>query len=244
MKILRLVSCGLSALVFSSHAAAAGSLTGQWTGLAPDGLVFAPSSGFCSANVTLNLTEAGTSLSGTFTVTAQNSPDGCVVPSSLTGKELSTGQIGPAQVSGTEGAGTLSFSIIVANFLHGVPVSFSAIVASGTFSASQLTATGTLIPKRAWNDANGNHVPDCNLLNPKANGECAAWTSPTTQSITLTAAHANVTAAGNHSDSCNPNGTTVDGAVTPPVCIFSRCRCHVQYSVNSALSDPVPCPGS
>jgi Carboxypeptidase regulatory-like domain len=28
---------------------------------------------------------------------------------------------------------------------------------------------------RTWNDANGNYVPDCNLLNSAANGECGAW---------------------------------------------------------------------
>jgi hypothetical protein len=30
---------------------------------------------------------------------------------------------------------------------------------------------------RTWNDVNRNYVPDCNLLNPVANGECGAWSN-------------------------------------------------------------------
>ncbi len=188
MKIPRLVLWGVSFLVLSSPAVAADSLTGRWAGLAPDGLVFTPASGLCSADVTLDLTQTGTSLAGAFRVIAQNTAGGCVVDNTLSGRELTTGQTLPGSLTGTVGDGTLSFRIIIASFLNGAPVSFRAIIASGSFSGNQLTTTGTLLPRRSWNDVNHNGVPDCDLLNSGSNGECAAWSSPTTQSITLAAA--------------------------------------------------------
>jgi hypothetical protein len=51
--------------------------------------------------------------------------------------------------------------------------------ANGTFGRNAAPVQGlVLTTNRAWTDANRDFVPDCNLLNPAANGECGALANP------------------------------------------------------------------
>lgn len=52
--------------------------------------------------------------------------------------------------------------------------------AAGSALALDPSPLNTLVTSttRSWGDANGNRIPDCNLLNPLLNGECGAMTNP------------------------------------------------------------------
>ena len=223
MKIQQLIFCGAAVLLLGNRVSA-DDLTGQWAGLAPDGLVFPSGSGKCNADLLLDLAENGGVLSGTVRAVGQIVTAGCVTQN-LSSRELVTNQILPSQLTGTVGVGTLSFRIIIASFLNGVPNNFSAVVASGTFTADRLTTTGTLIPRRTWNDANHNNVPDCNLLMPTANAECGAWQNALGATpITLVATAGptlidGVTFNGNATVLTGQNLICLDGSITGNVTV-------------------------
>jgi hypothetical protein len=95
MKIQRFILCGLGVLLLGSRAAAeqpgtqVTDLTGQWAGLAPDGLVFPSGSGLCGADLTLDLAENGGLLNGSVRAVAQIVTEGCLTQN-LSSRELVT----------------------------------------------------------------------------------------------------------------------------------------------------------
>lgn len=177
------VSCGGSS---PSAPTAPVVLTGTWVGTSPDGLVFAAGvAEFCDHDVTLNLTQSGNMLSGTFTSEARVTAT-CLAQDYST-IEVTTGQRSSAQVIGSVNGGSISLRIIASRRSQGNPFDFRAIVASGLFTANRLTLSGNALINRAWTDADGDRVPDCDLVSASPNGECGAIPFPDPQpSITLT----------------------------------------------------------
>ena len=103
MKIQHLIFCG-AALLLLGNRVSADDLTGQWAGLAPDGLVFPSASGKCNADVLLDLTDNGGVLSGSFRAIVQIETDGCLTQNYLS-REVTTNQILPTRLTGTVGVG-------------------------------------------------------------------------------------------------------------------------------------------
>jgi hypothetical protein len=191
-----LTSCGGSNSPAVTSPTASTDVSGHWVGLAPDGLVFAPGSGLCSFDLTLDLTQSGGVVGGTAATQVRSAVTPSCTSQSLSSVDRATAQTLPSRLTGTAGAGAVSFNVIVATFTNGVPTTFSAIVASGTFTASRLTMSGTNLPARTWNDSfypvgdsrRGNLVPDCVLNDPTANGECGATSNLNgSQALSLTA---------------------------------------------------------
>jgi hypothetical protein len=54
-------------------------------------------------------------------------------------------------------------------------VSLGRYVGVETGQVSNPASNMSLSTTRSWNDANGNYVPDCDLRNPAAQGECGPW---------------------------------------------------------------------
>jgi fibronectin type III domain protein len=99
-------------------------LTGRWVGLSPDGLVISDTSS-CDAeqDVQLDITQSGPTLSGTVTSRTRRLWNPCGV----------IGFIATVQLSGTAGAGTISFTVPAE---RGRFITFS-----GTYTANRMTLT-------------------------------------------------------------------------------------------------------
>jgi hypothetical protein len=153
-------------------------LTGNWIGRSPT-TGFSYDDGTCSQDIDFGLTQAGSALSG--------SVDAATVTSGTCARILSqdqtSGQFSPSSIVGTVTGSAVSLAIYLRRTLSGVPLQATAILASGTFDANNLTTTGTIVGPRTWTDFNGNSFPDCDFTVLTANGECGSAATP--RAITL-----------------------------------------------------------
>ena len=167
--------CGGSSPATPTGPTAPASLTGTWVGNSPDGLVFVAGT-FCDHDVTLNLTQSGNTVSGTFTSRARVTE--CTATSYNT-LEQTTGQTSPAQITGTVDGRSVSLRILAPRSRNGTLNGFTYILADGTLTATRLTLSGIgTAATRQWRDANEDGVPNCDLLNPNPNGECGLIRTP------------------------------------------------------------------
>jgi hypothetical protein len=80
------------------------------------------------------------------------------------------------------GNGQTALKVSLNRYVDGVSSGFTAS------AALDPQVTQVSMATRNWNDLNGNFVPDCNLLNPAANGECGA-TNPSTFGTQVVTTH-------------------------------------------------------
>src|SRR5262249_32836463 len=72
------------------------------------------------------------------------------------------------------GTGKTSIKVNLGKYLQGASVSNLAYTANPSLRIPGANANGFVNPSitRTWNDPTGSHVPNCNLQNPLANGDC------------------------------------------------------------------------
>jgi carboxypeptidase family protein len=72
------------------------------------------------------------------------------------------------------GTGKTSIKVNLGKYLQGASVSNLAYTANPSLRIPGANASGFINPNvtRTWNDPTGSHVPNCNLQNPLANGDC------------------------------------------------------------------------
>lgn len=107
----------------------ASSVTGRWVGLSPDGWFIDASTGSCdtSEDIQLDLTQTGSSISGTLTERIR------AISPTRPGCDTVGAVYGPWQLTGTVGPGTITF---VATFEKGRSFTFS-----GTFTSTRMATS-------------------------------------------------------------------------------------------------------
>jgi hypothetical protein len=119
-------------------------LSGSWSGTAPDGLIITTAVE-CELehDLFLDLTQSGTALGGTWR-TVLRAPNPNPPPNSVCTNPVGT-VLGPFPVSGTVGAGTVSFDVMIPAGGPG-PVRPLTATFTGDFTATRMSGTRVCAP--------------------------------------------------------------------------------------------------